>query len=187
VTIDSRRILRLPNSVHGKSGFVCQLFSVQEIEEKTFKEIERLFIQVFFISRFKKPTFKSLKLSFLSNDLPYYGTRLLTEFRNRLKVRSKFQHFFSTFFSNVVTRTSLFITILEYHHNSPWNNQLILDLSKEYALGPFYVFEMDKKTYLVNLKPVQEQRLLKILKKANSNNYNQFLNNKKSILNVDLE
>ncbi|MHA2250660.1 MAG: hypothetical protein ACXAD7_09865 [Candidatus Kariarchaeaceae archaeon] len=167
VTADTRRIIRLPFSIHPKTGYICTPLDKKTINTVSINQILKGIRKVNI-----KSTFGSL---FWGNDTCFKKHCTLLGFLYRSKVRSETidpSHFYTTYVTNRILGTRLGIPIFYYYS---WNNRLKRKLeliSQLYNLGKIYVFEVshDHSIYAVSLKALQLRRIEKVLKAADSRN-----------------
>ncbi len=154
ITLDTRRIIRLPYSIHPKTGLVCTPLDYETVMNKSIEDI--------------KSTIKHVRTLKIPRKRP--GLRRKRSKKLRLREPA---YFYSTYLSNRVIPTDLFVTIIEYRRFGPREKVLLEEVSRNYRLGRFYVFRTER-VYCLNFKPVQADRLDKILCFARSENLHRF-------------
>ena len=86
------------------------------------------------------------------------------------KDRAEVRSFHFKYLDNMVNGTKAnYITLLEHYNFMP---KLLKEIQAKYKLSDFYVFEIGKRIYSLNLKCVSFEREMKILKAAKSLNLN---------------
>ncbi len=154
ITIDTRRIIRLPYSIHPRTGLVCTPLDYEAVMTKSIEDIKGSIRRV-----------RTLKI-------PKLGS-VFRRRRSRKHHRGEPMYFYSTYLSNRVVPTDLFVTIIEYKRFGPRERKLLEEVSRNYNLGRFIVFQTER-VYCLNFKPVQAERLDKILYSARSENLHRF-------------
>jgi hypothetical protein len=166
VTVDTRRIIRLPGTINSKTGFVCTVLDKKELQsgiEKILKSAQQHSNITPRIPKRREMTRDFIVAKFLG--------RL-----GRLGVRPtpKREPCYSTFITNNVPGTLLKIPVLEF---GGWKKmEEVVDVIKKaqshYGLGDFLVFSDGNKFDAFSLKAVSRRRLEKILFTAGSMNLN---------------
>ena len=169
VTVDTRRIIRLPGTINSKTGFVCTALSKKELKldiEKIINLAKPHIIPAPRISRIRA----------LWEMTVYFVVRKIPGLLGRLGVRPKPEQgpCYSTFITSNVPRTRLKIPILEFGN---WRKlEEITDVVKrvqsQYGLGDIFVFSDGNKFTAFSLKAVSRRRVEKILFTAGSSNLN---------------
>jgi DNA primase catalytic subunit len=167
VTVDTRRIIRLPGTINSKTGLICTILKGSQIE----LNIEKIFK--------------------LANDnnvitprIPHIGeddqglrpAKSLRDNDGRLGVRPtlKNEHYFSTFITNNIPKTQLKIPILEI---GKWKSitavcHMLVKIQSQYGIGNVFLFDDQDRYVAFSLKAVSRRRLEKILFNAGSLNLN---------------
>jgi DNA primase catalytic subunit len=163
VTVDTRRIIRLPGTINSKTGFACTILSKKALES----DIETI-----------------LKLA---NHVDFYAPRILQQremtapsasnisgFLGRLGVRPRPEQniCYSLYYTNNIPETQLKIPILEFEG---WTQreklyQIIEKIQRQYSLGSIYLFGDGEKFWAVSLKALSRRRVEKILGFSSSTN-----------------
>ena len=166
VTIDTRRIIRLPGTLNSKTGFVCTVLSDSQMKQ----DIENIF---------KLATPKNI----ITPRIPHFGeddqglrpTKSLRDEGGRLGVRPALnERYFSTFLTNNIPRTQLKVPILEIGR---WKSvdavcQIVARIQSQYGIGDVFLFDDQDRWVAFSLKAVSRRRLEKILFSAGSLNFN---------------
>ncbi len=167
VTIDTRRIIRLPGSINSKTGLICTLLSRKELE----LDIETI-LKLATRDRFFAPRI-SLRLREMTAPSAYK----ISGFLGRLGVRPKPQinSCYSTFFTNNIPGTKLKIPILEFEG---WMKKekvfsIVDRVQHQYRLGDILLFNDGDRFWAISFKAVSQRRLEKILFSSGSVNLNQ--------------
>lgn len=163
VTVDTRRIIRLPGTINSKTGYICTILSKKDLES----DIETI-----------------LKLT---NHLDSYAPRIpqqremtapsasnIPGFSGRLGVRPRPEQniCYSLYYTNNIPETQLKIPILEFEGWTPKErlNQIIERTQRQYRLGSIYLFGDGEKFWAVSLKALTRRRVEKILGFSSSTN-----------------
>lgn len=164
VTSDTRRILRIPGSINSKTGRVCTILERSELEmpiKEIFKKIKQVYIP-------------APRIPLLGNDITSSMVCTIFGWLNRIGARSP-SYIFSTFITSCVNGTKLSILILKHDRNAPLK-RILSELQQTYLLPNFYLFKYGNSIFSICFKPLQNQRIIKIMKAARSQNLMQFLN-----------
>jgi len=166
VTVDTRRIIRLPGTINSKTGFVCTVLEKKELQSS----IERILklVQQHGIITPRIPKRREMTRDFI---VAKFLGRL-----GRLGVRPapKRGLCYSTFITSNVPGTLLKIPVLEF---GDWKKmEEVVDVAEkvqcQYGLGDLLVFSDGNKFDAFSLKAVSRRRLEKILFAAGSMNLN---------------
>ncbi len=167
VTIDTRRIIRLPGTINSKTGLPCTVLSHRQMK----LDIEKIFKLVAANSTIT-PMIPSLR----EDDQGLRPAKSLRENDGRLGVRPTLinKHYFSTFMTNNIPNTQLKIPILEI---GKWKSitavcRLLHKIQSQYGIGNVFIFDDQDRYVAFSLKAVSRRRLEKILYNAGSLNFN---------------
>ncbi len=164
VTIDTRRILRVPGTINSKSGYCCRIINREDLLQNPAKEIIKNTKSIN-ISALVIPRGDDQEFTFLRKILGLY----------RFRARSNPPlYYYASFLSNKVVSTKLFVPIIEFKKIN--ESKIILKLisiMKTYKLSDAFLF---KGEYYFTILPfaLQKRRIEKILKLANSLNLTSF-------------
>ena len=166
VTVDTRRIIRLPGTINSKSGLVCAVLEKKELQsgmKKILKSERQHSIITPRIPKRREMTHDFIVAKFLRR-LGRMGVR-------PTPVRGPC---YCTFITSNVPGTLLKIPVLEF---GGWKKmEEVVDVVRkvqcQYALGDFYVFSDGNRFNAFSLKTVSRRRLEKILFAAGSMNLN---------------
>ncbi len=172
VTIDTRRIIRVPYTLNSKTGMACTLITEPLLKKNNFKQM----MQDVYRVNIRLGLFARLRSLFQGNDLQKkffadYMKKLRFP-RNRKRLRSG-EHFYSVSVSNRVLGTKMFVPILRY---SSYKNALrdLEHLSATYGLGLMHLFYIGGNYFALSLKPIQKERFEKILGNSKCTNFATF-------------
>jgi len=165
VTVDTRRIIRLPGTINSKTGLVCTVLDKKELQsgtEKILKSVQQHGIITPRIPKRREMTRDFIVAKFLGG-LGRLGVRPAPE-RGPC---------YSTFITSNIPGTLLKIPVLEF---GDWKIEEVVDVIEkvqcQYGLGDFFVFSDGNKFNAFSLKAVSRRRLEKILFAAGSMNLN---------------
>jgi len=169
VTVDTRRIIRLPGTINSKTGYICTVLSKKELESPT-GEIIKLAKRHGITAPRIPPTrrLREMTRDFIVGKIP--------GFLGRLGVRPRLKQgpCYSTFITSNIPRTRLKIPVLEF---GGWKTveeitRVIKRVQRQYGLGDIFVFSDDDKFTAFSLKAISRRRVEKILFGAGSINLN---------------
>jgi DNA primase catalytic subunit len=166
VTVDTRRIIRLPGTINSKTGLICTPLSRKELESDTetiLKLATRGGISTLRISQKREMTAPS------ANKISGFLGRLGVRPKPKEKIN------YSTFYTNNIPETKLKIPIIEFEG---WMQRekmylVIEKAQRQYGLGDIHVFSDDEKYWAVSIKALSQRRVEKILQFTSSTNLNQ--------------
>ncbi|MFX0181740.1 MAG: DNA primase small subunit domain-containing protein [Candidatus Hodarchaeota archaeon] len=164
VTVDSRRILRVPGTINSKSGYCCRILTNWELRNCRAKEIVKKTNHID-PSALVIPSGNEQKITFLRKILGLY----------RFRARSNPPlYYYASFLSNRVTATKLFIPIIEFRKtNESKINKELISIMETYKLSDAFLFKGN--LYFAILPfALQKRRVEKILTAANSPNLSSF-------------
>jgi hypothetical protein len=165
VTVDTRRIIRLPGSVNSKTGLVCTPLSKKELEG----DIEAI-LKLATCEDFSAPRIPQREMTAPSANK-------ISGSQGRLGVRPRPEEniSYSLYYTNNIPGTQLKIPILEFEGWMPRESldKIIEKTQRQYHLGTVYVFGDDEKYWGVSLKALSRRRVEKILTFSGSININQ--------------
>lgn len=167
VTIDTRRIIRLPGTINSKTGLICTILSDRQLKT----DIENIY---------KLATFNNIITPripiFREDEQGLRPAKSLRDDNGRLGVRPtlKNEHYFSTFITNNIPKTQLKIPILEI---GKWKKitevyRVVNKIQRKYGVGDAFLFDDQDRYVVLTLKAVSRRRLEKILFNADSLNFN---------------
>ena len=167
VTVDTRRIIRLPGTINSKTGSLCSVLSRKELECDGRKIIKLATRHVITAPRIPLHV-REMTRDFIVSKIP----GLL----GRLGVRPTPEHgpCYSTFITSNIPRTRLKIPVLEF---GSWRKAeeiigIIKKVQCHYGLGDIFLFSDGNKFTAFSLKAVSKRRAEKILFAAGSMNLN---------------
>ncbi|MFX0173155.1 MAG: hypothetical protein ACFE9L_14760 [Candidatus Hodarchaeota archaeon] len=164
VTVDSRRILRVPGTINSRSGYCCRILANGELQNYHAKEIVKKTNHIDLSARVI-PRGNDRKITFLRKILGLY----------RFRARSNPPLFYyASFLSNKVTGTKLFIPIIELRKTNEFKIlKEIYSIMETYKLSDAFLFKGD---FYFAILPfaLQKRRVEKILDASNSPNLSSF-------------
>jgi DNA primase catalytic subunit len=166
VTVDTRRIIRLPGTINSKTGLICTPLSRKELESDT-ETILKLAA---------RDDVTALRIP-QKREMTAPSANKISGFLGRLGVRPKPKENinYSTFYTNNIPETILKIPIIEFEG---WMQRekvysIIEKAQRQYGLGDVHVFKDDEKYWVVSIKALSQRRIEKILQFTGSTNLNQ--------------
>jgi DNA primase catalytic subunit len=168
VTVDTRRIIRLPGTINSKTGLTCTVLSSREISKldagKILKVALKHSISTPRILRSARKMTRHFMSSKSLGDVGRLGVRPIP--KNEL--------YFSTFITNNIPKTRLKIPVLEF---GSWKSveevaSIVRRVQRHYGLGDTFLFYDGSKFSAFSLKAVSRRRVEKILFAAGSLNLN---------------
>jgi len=166
VTVDPRRIIRLPGTINSKTGFVCTVLRKSELESNVRKIIKLT----------KRHSIIAPRIPRLREMTTDFIVRKISGLMGRLGVRPMpdQEPCYSTFITNNIPRTRLKIPVLEFdgHRKIEEISSIIGKVQHDYRLGDIFVFSDSDRVTAFSLKAVSRRRVEKILFAAGSSNLN---------------
>ena len=166
VTVDPRRIIRLPGTINSKTGFVCTVLTKNELESDIRKIIKST--RRHNITTPRIPRLREMTMDFIVRKIP--------GLMGRLGVRPMPDQgpCYSTFITNNIPRTRLKIPMLEFSDQRKIEEiiSIIKKVQYDYGLGDIFVFSDGDRITAFSLKAVSRRRVEKILFAADSSNLN---------------
>jgi hypothetical protein len=165
VTIDTRRIIRLPGTINSKTGLVCTILTKQKLES----DLETIL---------KSATREDNIAPRIPNgEMTAPSANKTSGSPGRLGVRPRPEEnlCYSLFYTNNIPGTQLKIPILEFEGWTQRNKlyQTIERAQQQYHLGTIYLFGDGEKYWAASLKALPRRRVEKILTFTGSTNINQ--------------
>lgn len=169
VTVDTRRIIRLPGTVNSKTGLVCTVLSKKELESDIYEILKLAKSQA--ISAPKIPLrrrVREMTHDFIMGKIPGLVGRM------GVRPRPEDRPCYSTFVTNNIPGTRLKIPMLEF---GGWRKieeitGVIKEAQRQYGLGDVFVFGDGNRFTAFSLKAVSRRRVEKILFTTGSMNLN---------------
>lgn len=169
VTVDTRRIIRLPGTINSKTGLVCTVLNKKELESDIYEIIKLAGQHAISAPRISlRKRVREMTHDFIMGKIP----RLV----GRLGVRPAPEEgpCYSTFITSNVPGTRLKIPVLEF---GSWRKMeeitsVIKKVQHQYGLGDIFMFDDGNRFTAFSLKAVSRRRVEKILFAAGSLNLN---------------
>ena len=177
ITVDTRRIIRVPGTINSKTGYVCTVLSMAQLEQpitRILKYIPRVDLGTPVIP--------------VTGDENTLRVRIISWLRNRFGVRSKPHPSFSysTFLVNTVPgidRQIPFFTYPPQRNIGKIRNELAL-LQNDYGLSDIYLYRSGTGISAFCLRTFPLRRLEKIIGASTSTNYGTILKYKQLFFRV---
>ena len=163
ITVDTRRVIRLPGTINSKTGYCCQRLSIDDLNSPVSNWIDDI---LKLPSHVKIPRFK----------WDYLPKRKTKNRKEKLKKDTKYGY--TTFItSSVLGIKGRHAVLLSFPNRSQKRVETILKKAQEdYNLTDFYLFKLPKMFQAICLKTVQRNRYQKILDVTKSSSANQLRN-----------
>jgi len=172
VTVDTRRILRLPGTINSKTGLECILLDEKQLEKRAIEIIKNS----------RRVDINASKIRKEMTDQFHWIRKILG--LHRKEVRSNSPYFYSSFLSSEVTNTKLHVPIVSFRtRNEIKAVKKLNELQETYNLSDFFLFRGDK-LFAIGINALQRNRVEKILKKAESTNTHFFNKYKKAFTRI---
>ncbi len=177
ITVDTRRILRVPGTINPSTGFVCTAITEDQLKipaVELLKYLPRVIISAPLIPRREMTRI-------------FQMLRTITGRLDRFGVRSRPSDYYASSVSSNVSGLKRQILIMRYSLPKNGLDGLLGKLHKireGYKLGDIHIFRVDDEIYAVSLETMQEQRVKKILNAAESLNSFTFAKYKQTYMRV---
>ena len=163
-TIDTRRIFRIPGTINMKTGYVCTVLSREELARPVNEILKRV----------QRVYYPAPRIPFWGDERPFSMVRTIFGRLHRWGARSPPTRL-RTLVSSRVPGTDLSVVILKhFRRRQDKHEKRLKELQTTYKLPSFYVLSHEDALYSISLKPLQRERMLKVLKAADSLNLGQF-------------
>lgn len=163
ITVDTRRIIRVPGTINSKTGLECRVVTEEELSMPASEIIKRCRHAKVTAPRTRKGDDR--QISFVRKILGLH----------RLGARSSPQFYYATFLSNRAIGTRLFCPIIEFKLQKKAKVKALLEKTMQtYGLRDAFLFR-GRKWFALIPSALQERRIGKILKFAGSANLNSFM------------
>jgi DNA primase catalytic subunit len=166
VTVDTRRIIRLPGTVNSKTGLTCTVLSREELESDIQKIVKHAAQNISVTPR--------IPLEKAGDDDAFQAAKSLG-LLGRLGVRPTPEQtpYFSTFITSNIPGTRLKIPVLEYSQERIDRiAETVKNVQSKYGLGDLFLFSDGERLTAFSVKAVTRRRAEKILYAAASMNLN---------------
>jgi DNA primase catalytic subunit len=164
ITIDTRRIIRVPGTINSKTGFVCTILSRKQLAEP-------VSIILKYIPRVNAGT---PLIPPRGDDCPF-GIRIISWLCHRFGVRSKptARFSYSTFLVSSVPGTTLQVPLFTYPPHSTIGRvePLLAAVQKQYGLSDIYLYRSGTVLSAICLRTFPMRRIEKIIKASGSANF----------------
>lgn len=160
VTVDTRRIIRVPGTINSKSGYCCRILTRKEIENNPAKEI---------VKNTKYIDLSTLEIPRGNDWKKFFFRKILGLHRFRVRSNPSL-YYYTSFLSNKVTGTKLFVPIIEFRKTNETKIQSeLITIMGTYKLSDAFLFKGDNYFAILPFG-LQKRRVDKILSKADSLN-----------------
>jgi len=169
VTVDTRRIIRLPGTINSKTGSVCTVLNKKELESDIYEIIKLARRHAIITPRIPlRRRVREMTHDFIVGKIPGLMGRL------GVRPTPEEKPCYSTFITNNIPGTRLKIPMLEF---GGWRKTeeitgVIKKVQRQYGLGDVFIFGDGNRYTAFSLKAVSRRRAEKILFAAGSMNLN---------------
>jgi len=169
VTVDTRRIIRLPGTINSKTGSVCTVLSKKELESDIYEIVKLARRHAISTPRIPlRRRVREMTHDFIMGKIPGLVGRL------GVRPTPEERPCYSTFITNNIPGTRLKIPMLEF---GGWRKieeitGVIKKVQRQYGLGDVFIFGDGNRFTAFGLKAVSRRRAEKILFAAGSMNLN---------------
>jgi hypothetical protein len=169
VTVDTRRIIRLPGTINSKTGSVCTVLNKKELESDIYEIIKLARRHAISTPRIPlRRRVREMTHDFIVGKIPGLMGRL------GVRPTPEEKPCYSTFITNNIPGTRLKIPMLEF---GGWRRieeitGVIKKVQRQYGLGDVFIFGDGNRFTAFSLKAVSRRRAEKILFAADSMNLN---------------
>ncbi len=169
VTVDTRRIIRLPETINSKTGSVCTVLSKKELESDIYEIVKLARRHAIITPRIPlRRRVREMTHDFIMGKIPGSVGRL------GVRPTPEEKPCYSTFITNNIPGTRLKIPMLEF---GGWRKMeeitgVIKKVQRQYGLGDVFIFGDGNRFSAFSLKAVSRRRAEKILFAAGSMNLN---------------
>lgn len=169
VTVDTRRIIRLPGTINSKTGSVCTVLNKKELESDIYEIIKLARRHAISTPRIPlRRRVREMTHDFIVGKIPGLMGRL------GVRPTPEEKPCYSTFITNNIPGTRLKIPMLEF---GGWRRieeitGVIKKVQRQYGLGDVFIFGDGNRFTAFSLKAVSRRRAEKILFAAGSMNLN---------------
>jgi DNA primase catalytic subunit len=176
ITVDTRRIIRVPGTINSKTCFVCTVLSRGQIE----KPIDDVLKYV------SRVNINTPKIPFLGDESMLRMVRKIPGHLNRLGVRLMPQFYYCSFLVNCVPGIKRQIPFFEYPsgRNIKRIEAELNRLQNDYNLSDIYLFKSRSRISGICLRTLQTRRLEKIMNASSSININSLIKYKQLFFRV---
>ena len=167
VTVDTRRIIRVPSTIHSRTGNPCTVISRNLLDSD---------METIFKSLGIHPS-TTPRIPQLLREMTSPSADKISGLLGRLGVRPRPKPtvYYSTFFSNNIPGTRLKVPVMEFGAWSKLENvtSKIVEAQKHYGLGDVAILKDSTRYWAVSLKAMPQRRVEKVLSTTGSLNLNQ--------------
>lgn len=177
VTLDTRRILRVPGTINSKTGYVCTVLDEKEIQQPV-KEILKTVPRV---------PLTTPRIPLLGDDTPLRGTCIIQWLLNRFGVRLGAPDFsYARFVTNKVPGINRMIPFFEFPSRMGLAKaeKNLTDIQAEYNLSDLYLFTSESSISALSLRTFEFRRVAKIVRAAGSRDLGSLLKNRRQFFRV---
>lgn len=165
VTVDTRRIIRVPGTINSKTGYICTVLSREQLSEPVGTILK-------YLPRVNAGT---PLIPARGDDCPLRGSRSIAWLCHRFGVRSKPQsrYSFGTFLVSSVPGTPLQVPLFSFPVNARTERveSRLITVQEQYGLSDIYLYRSSTGISAICLRTFPIRRLEKIIKASGSTNF----------------
>ncbi|MBS3067808.1 hypothetical protein J4450_03840 [Candidatus Micrarchaeota archaeon] len=175
VTIDTRRIIRIPGTINAKTGYICRVLEENEILNSASEIIKNT------------PRVKQSTLATVWDEVQLRCIRIISKRAVRSRV-SPAPFYLTTFLSNtVIGPKDRCVPFFVYNRRLEKVERELLELQSTYTLGNIYVLSSENSTFAFSIDSLPLRRMEKILKASSSSGINKLLKYKQLFMRIEQE
>jgi len=168
VTLDTRRILRLPGTINSKTGYICTILNDTQIHLPA-KEILKTVPRV---------SLSAPRIPLWGDDMPLRGCCIIQWLLNRFGVRLGAPRYsYASYITNRVPGIRRMIPFFEFplRMGLARAEKILREVQGDYHLSDIYLFTSESCISALSLRTFQYQRIAKIVRASGSRDYGSFL------------
>jgi len=177
VTLDTRRILRLPGTINSKTGYVCTVLDEREIQQPV-KEILKTIPRI---------PLTTPRIPLLGDDTPLRGSCIIQWLLNRFGVRLGAPGFsYARFVTNKVPGISRMIPFFEFPSRMGLAQveKNLTAIQADYSLSDIYLFASESRISALSLRTFEFRRIAKIVRASGSRDFGSLLKYRRQFFRV---
>ena len=177
VTLDTRRILRLPGTINSKTGYLCTILDAGQIQMPT-REILKAIPRV---------SLSAPRIPVWGDDSPLRGSCIVQWLLNRFGVRLGAPRFsYASYVTNQVPGIDRMIPFFEFPSRLGLNRaeKILRDVQSDYNLSDIYLFRSESSLSALALRTFDYRRVAKIVRASGSRDYGALLKFRRQVFRV---
>ena len=183
ITVDTRRILRVPGTVNNSTGYLCTVISAEQLVNDDAGRMLKYLPRV----KDNPPLTSALRW----DDLCFQQIRTITGWLRRKGVRPHPTEYYESSLSSSVPGLKRQILIIRHPRAGPKRMAKIKEslaaIQGDYGVGDLHLFATDTDFYAVSLRTFDFERAGKILKAAGGESHGSFVKYAQTYMRVGLK